>query len=218
RLEGCLDDWVFMAAACLDLYESDFDPLWVREARGLVDRAVERFWDQEDGAFFFTAESQQDLVLRSKTGYDGALPSGNSVAALTLFRLARLTGEEGYGDHALRILRAYRQNIEQMPAAFGAMLWAMDFYLDTAKEVAVIGRASAAETQEFLRLLRQSFVPNKVVAFREDPAAAGGSQDVPLLEGKTAQGGKPTAYLCEHFRCKVPTTDAEMFEKMLQGD
>jgi uncharacterized protein YyaL (SSP411 family) len=216
QLEGCLDDYIFVATACLDLYESDFNPLWVREARELVDRAVKQFWDPEDGAFFFTSESQKDLVVRSKAGYDGAIPSGNSVAALTLFRLATLTGEEEHADKALRILRAYRANVEQMPAAFSALLWAFDFYLDAPKEVALIGRASSPETQEFLRRLRQAFVPNKVVAFRE-PQSPEGNQEVPLLEGKTAQGGKTTAYLCEHFRCKAPTIDVEMFEKMLLG-
>ena len=214
RLEGCLDDYVFMAAACLDLYETDFDAAWVREARALLDRAVDRFWDPEDGAFFFTPADQKDLVLRSKTGYDGALPSGNSVAALALLRLARLTGEEAYADRAVAILRSYREPLEQMPAAFGALLWALDFYLDTAKEVALVGPSAAAEMREFLRLIRRRFVPNKVVAFSEAEAAQG-SEAMPLLQGKVALGGRPTAYLCEHFRCKAPTTDREMFEKML---
>ncbi len=217
RLDACLDDYVFMAAACLDLYESDFDPVWVTEARALMDRTLENFWDKEDGGFFFTPAGQKDLALRSKTGYDGAVPAGNSVAALVLFRLARLTGEESYADRAIAILRAYREPLEQMPAAFSALLWALDLYLDTVKEVALVGRGAAEATQDFLRLVRQRFVPNRVVAFSSEEAVAEMAKTVPLLAGKVALGGKPTAYLCEHFRCKTPTTDAEMFEKMLLG-
>ncbi|MCI0409211.1 MAG: thioredoxin domain-containing protein, partial [Acidobacteria bacterium] len=217
RLDACLDDYVFMAAACLDLYESDFDPVWVTEARALMDRTLENFWDKEDGGFFFTPAGQKDLALRSKTGYDGAIPAGNSVAALVLFRLARLTGEESYADRAIAILRAYREPLEQMPAAFSALLWALDLYLDTVKEVALVGRGAAEATQDFLRLVRQRFVPNRVVAFSSEEAVAEMAKTVPLLAGKVALGGKPTAYLCEHFRCKTPTTDAEMFEKMLLG-
>ena len=217
RLEGCLDDYVFMSAACLDLYECDFDPTWVRESRALMDRALERFWDREDGAFFFTAADQKDLVVRSKAGYDGAIPAGNSVAALQLLKLAHLTGEESYSGHASGILRAYREPMEQMPAAFNALLWALDFYLDAAREVALVGRGAAEETKELLRVVRRHFVPNKVVACAAEEEIAAASRVVPLLEGKVAQGGKPTAYVCEHFRCKAPTTDAEMLEKMLTG-
>jgi uncharacterized protein YyaL (SSP411 family) len=217
RLEGCLDDYIFLATACLDLYESDFDPAWAREARDLVDRAVELFWDKEDGAFFFSALDQKDLVVRSKTGYDGAIPSGNSVAALVLFRLARLTGEEAYADRAIGILRAYREGLEQMPAAFSHLLWALDFYLDEPREIALVGRRGSEETMDFLRIARRSFVPNKVVAYAPEEEVAQASGTLPLLGGKTAQGGRATAYLCEHFRCKAPTNDAEMFEKMLSG-
>jgi len=81
----------------------------------------------------------------------------------------------------------------------------------------VVGRGAAEATQDFLRLVRQRFVPNRVVAFAPEDQVAEAARTVPLLEGKVAQGGKPTAYLCEHFRCKAPTTDAEMFEKMLLG-
>jgi uncharacterized protein YyaL (SSP411 family) len=217
HLDACLDDYVFMAAACLDLYESDFDPEWVKECRTLMDRTLESFWDQEDGGFFFTPAGQKDLALRSKAGYDGAIPAGNSVAALVLFRLARLTGEESYADRAIAILRAYREPMEQMPAAFSALLWALDLYLDTVKEVALVGREAAESMQDFLRLVRQRFVPNRVVAFSPEDKIAQTAETVPLLAGKVALSGKPTAYLCEHFRCKAPTTDAEMFEKMLLG-
>jgi uncharacterized protein YyaL (SSP411 family) len=217
RLEGCLDDYVFMAGALLDLYESDFDPAWIREARALMERSLETFWDVEDGAFFFTPPGQKDLVLRSKAGYDGAIPAGNSVAAAVLFRLGSLTGEERYGDRAVSILRAYREPMEQMPAAFSALLWALDLYLDTIKEVALVSPGAKQDAGEFLRIARQRFVPNKVVAFAPEERIAEAAKTVPLLEGKVALEGKPTAYLCEHFRCKAPTQDPEMFEKMLIG-
>jgi uncharacterized protein YyaL (SSP411 family) len=219
RLDACLDDYAFLAAAFLDLYEADFDPAWVREARGLVARMVERFWDDADGGFFFTPADQEDLITRSKTGYDGALPSGNSVAALTLFRLGRLTGEEELASRATFILRAYRDQIQQMSAGFSAMLCAFDFYMDTVREVAIVGSESSPETREMLRVVRRLFLPNKVVAFGGGDAGETerAGREVPLLEGKAPVGGKTSAYVCENFRCKAPTTDAEVLEKVLSG-
>jgi uncharacterized protein YyaL (SSP411 family) len=219
RLEGSLDDYAFLSAALLDLYESDFDPAWLREARGLVARMVEEFWDDSDGGFFFTAANQESLITRSKSGYDGALPSGNSVAALALLRLARLTGEEEHSARALGILRAYRDQIRQMPAGFSAMLCAFDFHLDKVREVAMIGEEGTPETLAMLRIVRRRFLPNKVVALgvAGGEEARRGAREVPLLEGKVAVGGKTTAYVCENFRCKQPVTDAGELEKALAG-
>jgi len=218
RLDGCLDDYAFVTAALLDLYESDFDPAWVQQARSLADRMVARFWDDAEGGFFFTPEGQADLITRSKSGYDGALPSGNSVAALAFYRLGRLTGEEGYSSRGTAILRAYRDLIGQMPAGFSAMLCALDFYVDRAREIALVGRDSEG-SREMLAAVRRVFVPNKVVAFSEEGDAGAGerSEIVPLLAGKVAKGGKATAYVCENFQCKAPVTDAEMLEKVLSG-
>ena len=216
RLSGCLDDYVFTVAALLDLYESDFDPAWIREARALMDLALERFWDKDEGAFFFTPADQPDLVLRSKTGYDGALPAGNSVAALALLRLKGLTGEESYADRAVAILRAYRQPMEQMPAAFHALMWSLDYYLDGGREVAILWRVPGEE-RPFLDAVRRSFTPNKVVAAAAESDLGKVEEVVPLLSGKTAMGGKPTGYVCENFHCKAPATDVEMFAKMLAG-
>jgi uncharacterized protein len=215
RLEGCLDDYAFVAAALVDLYESDFDPGWIREARALMDRMLARFWDEADGGFYFTPPDQKDLVTRSKTGYDSALPSGNSVAASLLFRLSRLVGEESYAEQAIRILRAYRDSIAQMPAAFPAMLGALDFYLDTSREVALIGPPAAEDLRAMLRIVRGRYVPNKVVALGDGAGTL--AAEIPLLEGKTSQGGKATAYVCQNFRCEAPTTDPEMLEKVLIG-
>jgi hypothetical protein len=207
-----------VTAALLDLYESDFDPAWVVEARALADRMVARFWDEAEDGFFFTPEDQADLITRSKSGYDGALPSGNSVAALAFYRLARLTGEEGYAARATAILRAYRDLIGQMPAGFSAMLCALDFYVDRAREIALVGR-DAQGARQMLATVRRLFVPNKVVAFSDEGDAGAGEHAaiVPLLAGKVAKSGKATAYVCENFQCKAPVTDAEMLEKVLAG-
>ncbi len=219
RLEGCLDDYAFFAAALLDLYESDFDPAWVREARGITARMALRFWDEADGAYFFTPEGHQGLITRSKTGYDGALPSGNSVAALTLLRLARLTGEEEPAARAARILSAYRDPMAQMPAGFSAMLCALDFHLGSVREIALAGREDSREGRAMLRIVRRPFLPSKVVAFSRDGTGKAGeaAREVPLLAGKEAVGGRTAAYVCENFRCQAPVTDPGALEKILTG-
>ncbi|HMC81705.1 MAG TPA: thioredoxin domain-containing protein [Candidatus Polarisedimenticolia bacterium] len=219
KLDGCLDDYAFVTAGLIDLYETDFDPQWVLEARGLVDRMLDRFWNDADGAFFFTAKNQEDLIIRSQTGYDGALPSGNSVAALALYRLARLTGEGGYAEKATGILRAYRDSVVALPAGFSQMLCALDFYLDNPKEVALVGLRSAPDTSALLRAIRKPFAPNKVVAFSEEKGSGveEAARVVPLLSGKTTAAGKSAAYVCENFRCKAPTSDPKALEAALAG-
>ncbi len=219
RLDGCLDDYAFLAAALIDLYESDFDPAWIQEARGVADGMIARFWDGADGGFFYTTEGREDLITRSKTGLDGALPSGNSVAALALFRLARLTGKEAYAARAEGILRAFREPIASMPAGFGAMFCALDFHVDGGREVAVVGRGGSRATRSMLEAVRRPFAPNKVVAFLDDTAgdARARTKEIPWLEGKTAAGEETTGYLCENFRCGAPTTDPGTLEEVLRG-
>ncbi|MBI3128706.1 MAG: thioredoxin domain-containing protein [Candidatus Tectomicrobia bacterium] len=216
RLNAYLDDYAFLLAGLLDLYEASFEPRWVREAVKLAGEMIERYRGA-DGAFFFTSKDHEALIVRKKSAQDGAIPSGNSMAALGLLRLGKLTGEERFAEAGEGAIRAFGEYLEKAPAAFHMMLVALDFRLDTPVEIAVVGDPAAPDTREALRAVDAQFVPNKVLAFLPARDGAEAEAAVPLLRGKTAPNGAATVYLCENFTCREPLTDPEAVRRALGG-
>jgi uncharacterized protein YyaL (SSP411 family) len=150
---------------------------------------------------------------------DGAIPSGNSVAALVLLRLAGLTGENDFHGKAEQIVRSAGQAMRSHPTAYTHMLRAVDFYLSPRTEIAVVGTRGAPDTERLLAVIDRSFLPNAVLAFLDpaarDAAAAGGR--LPVLAGRTMVSGAATVYVCENSACRNPVTDAESLATMLRG-
>jgi uncharacterized protein len=203
RLNAYLEDHAFLLEALLTLYESSFDPRWFAEARALADTTIERFGDAEHGGFFETSSDHEQLLARRKDLEDHPIPSGNASAAYGLLRLAALTGERGYEDQAVGVLRLLHEIATEHPHGFGHLLQALDFHLAPVKEVALAG-----ESRELERVVRDSFRPHLVLA--------GGAPDgVPLLADRPPVDGKPAAYVCERFACKAPVTEPEELERLL---
>ncbi|MEK6709138.1 MAG: thioredoxin domain-containing protein, partial [Nitrospinota bacterium] len=140
RLNAYLDDYAFLIAGLLELYEATFEPRWVREAARLAGEMRERYLDPGDGAFFFTSSDHEALIVRRKAGQDNAIPSGNSMAALGLLRLAKLTGEARWASLGEGVLRAFGGYLGRAPAAFHMMLVALDFFLDISPLLPAAGR------------------------------------------------------------------------------
>jgi uncharacterized protein YyaL (SSP411 family) len=209
-LPAHLDDYAFMMWGLIELYEATFDARWLREAQTLGDQMLERFWDAEGGGFFMTASDSEKLIARAKEVYDGAIPSGNSVAALALAKLARLTGNHAYEDKSRAVGRAFAEQAERAPIAHPFLLQAVDFWEGPSLEIVIAGDPNASDAQAMLRALRKEFLPNKVVLFRpsgeEKPAIA---ELAPFVEFQTALGGKATAYVCQNQACQRPAKSAE---------
>lgn len=208
KLNGYLEDYSFLADGLLQLYEATGELLWLEEAQSVVERMIEEFWDEESGGFYYTGQSHEELIVRSKDYFDNATPSGNSVAAEVLLRLGILTGREDYTRKAVTIFRLMRDTVERYSSAFGRLLCALDFYLSSPKEIAVIGQPDSADTHGLLREVWSPYLPNKVVALsvEGDRRAA---EIVPLLRERTSLDGQATAYVCENYTCQRPTTSAE---------
>ncbi|MBD0371503.1 MAG: thioredoxin domain-containing protein [Pyrinomonadaceae bacterium] len=208
KLNGYLEDYSFLADGLLMLYEATGELEWLEEAQGVVERMIEEFWDAEQGGFFYTGSSHEELIVRSKDYFDNATPSGNSVAADVLLRLGVLTAREDYPRKAVTIFRLMRDTVGRYPSAFGRLLCAMDFYLSSPKEIAIIDSEDSADTRALLREVWKRYLPNKVVALsREQDARA--SELVPLLRERTAMDGRATAYVCEHYACQRPVNTPE---------
>jgi uncharacterized protein YyaL (SSP411 family) len=214
-IAGNLEDYAFLAAALLDLYEATFEARWYDEARLVTEQMVQQFADQSNGGFFFAARDSE-VLAPVKDAYDGATPSGNAVAALTLLRLAEFTSDDRLRHYAERTLRAFWPLLDMNPAGSTHLLCALDFQLGTPKEIVVAGERSTPQTQALLRAVRQPWIPNKVVALRasgDSPTA----QHMPLLEGKNPVKGQPTVYVCENYTCKLPLTAVRAVSALLSA-
>jgi uncharacterized protein YyaL (SSP411 family) len=204
KLNAYLEDHAYLLEALLTLYEASFEPRWFGEARALADTMIERFADPEHGGFFETSADHEALVARRKDLEDHPIPSGNASAAYGLLRLAALTGEHSYEEHAVSVLRLVHELAGKHPQAFGHLLQALDFHLSPVREVALVGE----DLKPLERVVRAEFRPHLVLA--------GGEADgVPLLDQRSPVDGRPAAYVCEHFACKAPVTEPEELERLL---
>lgn len=208
KLNGYLEDYAFLSDGLLTLYETTGELEWLEESLGLTAKMVEEFWDDQDGGFFFTGKSHETLIVRSKDYFDNATPSGNSVAADVLLRLAVLTDNEDYRRRAATVLRLVAQSVNRYPSGFGRTLCALDFHLSTPKEIAVIGDPASAGTRSLKREIWNRYLPNKLVAAAL-PGEKRGPELIPFLRDRGTVNGAPTAYVCEHYTCKQPVTDPE---------
>ncbi len=212
RQTAYLDDYAFLIAGLLDLYEADGDLRWLEEASAL-DAVLERdYEDASRGGFFRTAADQVSLLIREKPTYDGAEPSGNSVAVYNLLRLHELTTDDRYRVRAERAFEAFGAMLADSPPAVSEMLLAVDYYLDTPKEIVLVVSADRDDAAPFLAELRAQFLPNRILTIvAEGEELERHARVIPLLDGKTARDGRTTAYVCENRICDLPTTDPAVF-------
>ncbi len=208
---GYLEDHAYCASAYLTLYERGGDARWFLRARQLAELTLKHFEDAELGGFFSVASDHEKLIVRRKDIEDNPIPSGNSAIALTLLRLAELTGEHRYRESAGRALQTLQRIAARMPLGFGHTLEAIAFHLGPTQEVALVGPEAGREALE--RVLLGAHRPRIVVATAE---SAEGSP-VPLLEGRAPIDGKAAAYVCENFACDLPVTSpADLARKLDQ--
>jgi uncharacterized protein YyaL (SSP411 family) len=200
RFPAYLDDYANVAYGFTELHVATGEVRWLLAARRVALRAVELFADDERGGFFLTPSDGEPLVARRKDLDDNPTPSGNSMLAFVLLRLARIWGDDDLERRAAGVLRLVRNALPRAPSAFGWALGALDLYLSPPREIAIAGPPGS----EVARAALRGFDPNAVVAF-------GPSEHVPLLVGKDLVDGKPAVYVCERFACRSPVTDPAAF-------
>jgi len=193
---GYLEDYANVAHGLYELHVATGTARWLNESHRLARLAVELFTDDENGGFFLAPIDGETLVARQKDLDDNPTPSGNSMLAFHLLRLARLWGDDELERRAVGVLRLMRDVISRAPQGFGWALCALDLHLSPPRELAIVGDAQS----EVARAALRGFDPNAVVAF-------GPAEGVPLLEGKTLIEGKAAVYACERFACRAPVTD-----------
>ena len=198
-----LDDYAFLAQALLDLFEATFDPDYLATACDLARRGMAGFEDPEQGGFFSTAESAPDLLLRMKDDYDGAEPSGNSVAIDVLLRLAHLTGDEKFQQQAERGLRWFAPKLKTQPVTAPQALVALDRWLASSEQIVIRVERASARIEELARNLRAKFAPHRLVMVLTDESAARLKETAPFFGGLERKG-RATLYRCHNHTCELP--------------
>ncbi len=210
-LDAHLDDYAFMIWGLLELYEANFNADNLSAAVDLAEIMVEDFWNEDAGGFYLGSDNTEKLIVRAITAYDGAIPSGNSVAVIALNRLARITSNMDWLDKAEKTIRTFQLDLTRMPTGHTNMLTGFMFNLD-AREVVVVGDESD-ETQSFIQSISQSYNPNRVLLYKNGNNL---SAIAPWTDSQTMLDNKPTAYVCKDFVCNLPTNDLKLALQQLE--
>jgi uncharacterized protein len=211
RLNAYLEDHAFLLEALLGLYEATFEEHWFEAAREIADTIVTRFADAQNGGFFSTSDDHEALVARRKDLEDAPIPSGGSAAAFGLLRLAALTGDARYEQHAVSHLRLLHEIGPQHPTAFGHLLQAIDFHLRPTREVALAGEPRGVA--RLASVVHDAFRPHVVLA----GGPGDGETAVALMKGRAPVDGRAAAYVCEHFACRRPVTEPDELRALLEA-
>jgi len=205
RIGAYLEDHAYLVEALLTLYEATFDSRWFDAARNTADEMVERFGDRERGGFFTTPEDGEQLIARRKDIDDHPIPSGNSSAAYGLLRLAALTGDHVYEQHAVGVFRLLHGAAVRQPQALAHLLQGLSFHLSPVKEVALVSPGADGGRDgltDLAAVVRSAHRPNLVLAGGPE-----GTERPELMLERRAVDGRPAAYVCEHFSCRAPVTE-----------
>ena len=217
-LPAHLNDYAFVVWGFLELYQAGFKTIYLQEAIRLNDQMIKHFWDPQSGGLFMTADDGEKLLIRNKEIYDGAIPSGNSVAALNLLRLGHMTGRQDYLQKAESIGKAFSGSVNRYPPGHTHLMVAVEYALYPNYEVVIAGKPGAKDTRAMLTALRQPFLPGKIVLLRpaDKKEAAEIIRMAPYTEFMVPKDGKATAYVCTKFVCKLPTTEISQMLANLQ--
>ena len=214
-----IDDYAFLIWGMLELYETTFELYYLIKAMELNEHLIEHFWDDKNGGFYFTAEDGENLLVRQKEIYDGAIPSGNSVAMLNLLRLGRLSANPDLEQKAAQIGRAFFESVRQSPSAYTQLMTAIDFAVGPSYEIVIVGDPGADDTREMLQAIHRRFIPNKVlILLSPEPSDSDIKRIIPFTGQMSSIEGKATAYVCHNYNCKLPTTDIDTMLRLLDAN
>jgi len=214
HLSAYLEDYAYLAEGLVDLYEAGAAERYLREAVRLAKRILTDFSDAERGGFFTTSNTHETLLLRSREGPDGAIPSGNAVAASALARLSFHYGRDDFRDAAASAIRAYGRQTARYPRAFAKSLAVVDLLLAGPIELALLGTPGKPDYEALLTAINRSYLPNRIIAHHAPEETA---TTHPLLNGKTPVNGRAALYICRHFACQAPLTDPQSVAAALAG-
>ncbi len=213
-INGNLDDYAFFIWGLLELYEASFKTKYLEYAIELNRIILEKFWDNEVGGFFFTSTDSENLLIREKQIYDGAIPSGNSVALLNLVKLGRILSDPKLEEKADILMQNFATEVKRIPYAYTSLLSALDFFKGPSFEIVVVGDRTAETTKKMIGSINSEYIPNKIVILK-DTKDEEIIKIIDILRNYNQINEQPTVYICKNFVCKQPTNDITKMLEML---
>lgn len=211
-----LEDYAYFSRGLLDLYRATLDLTWLREGVSLSEELVRLFSDRESYALFDTGRDAESLIFRPVDIYDGARPSGNSIALELFARLFYLTGKAKWSNYGRKLLEGVAVQVGEHPEGYLGLLQGASLFVEPVREVVVTGMPGRKDTLEMLDLLRKNYSPETVFLFRPIEGRGGIVNIAPYLSGMKPVLGKAAAYVCQNFSCNKPTTDPSELARILK--
>jgi uncharacterized protein YyaL (SSP411 family) len=209
-IPGFLEDHAAVALGFIAVYELTFDEVWIDRARAIASETIRWFWDDSAGAFFDTASDAEKLITRPRDVTDNAMPSGTSLAAELLLKLAELLQDADMRRRAVFVLETLSSAMGRYPSAFGHALGVADMSINGAVEVALVGDSRSDAFRSLESVLAGKYVPSLVLA-----GGNIGASHIALMQGRTAIDGLATAYVCQGYVCEQPVNSADEFARQL---
>jgi len=216
-LPAHIDDYTFMINSAIDLYETTFEIGYIKKAIKWNQILLEEFWDETNGGFYFTSSKSEKLIARQKEIYDGAIPSGNSIALLNLVRLTRFTGNTLYDEKSLKIIECFSNNLLKSPSVFTQFLSGLDFYLGPSFEIVISSDKKDGITGEAIKLIRSNFHSAKIVMLNLQSESDELIKVIPYQQNLKMLNAKTTFYICQNFVCNKPAHTIEELKKLLHN-
>ncbi|TLD41258.1 MAG: Thymidylate kinase [Candidatus Jettenia ecosi] len=214
-IPGYLDDYAYFVWGLIDLYEATFEVKYLKIALELNNHMIENFQDEKGGGFFFSGKKNEQLITQTKEIYDGATPSGNSVALSNILRLGRITGNTEFEKIAEQIIRTFGETIKQHPSGYTQFLCALDFVLGPTKEIVIAGEPGSDDTERILREIGKRFLPRKVLLLH--PSKDKSIENIAeFIKEQKIVDNKATAYICINYACNAPTNDIHKIIQLLE--
>ncbi|MBT5077837.1 MAG: thioredoxin domain-containing protein, partial [Candidatus Marinimicrobia bacterium] len=214
-IHGLIEDYSFVIWGLIELYQLTFNAKYLESAVELSDYQFEHFWDSQGHGFYFTPDNAEQLLVRSKEVYDGAIPSGNSVAAYNFIRLGRILSRTDYEDISHQTMTAFARNLNRSGSGYTLMLQGVEYFYGPSYEVLIFGDPESTDTQNMITEIRNIPQPNKVVIFAGKDG--GDLQSLIPFVGMypSSKDGSPLVYVCQNYSCNLPTNDIEKVKGQL---
>ncbi|PTM57806.1 hypothetical protein C8J48_0368 [Desmospora activa DSM 45169] len=213
-----VDDYANFVWGLLEMYDATFSPSYLDHALTLSQAMLTLFSDEEEGGLFFYGNDAEQLLARHKEAYDGAMPSGNAVAAYNLMRIAHITGSPEWMEQADRQLKSFAGTIRRAPLAFSFFLIAVQMAMGTTREIVIAGSDGDEKTEAMLHEVQTAYLPEAVLIYRSKETADVIARLAPFTVEQTAVNGKATAYICENFACRQPVTSLAELQEVMSFD
>ncbi|MHA2367091.1 MAG: thioredoxin domain-containing protein, partial [Candidatus Hodarchaeales archaeon] len=216
KISGYADDYAFLIQGLIELYQATYNPKYLQISLELNNYLIDHFWDKNNGGLFFTSDTNEKLLIRTKEIYDGAIPSANSVSMLNFTRLARITGNADLEKKAMGISKAFSDQINKMPSGYTHMMTGLDFAIGPSFEIVIVGNKDNKKTQEIIQNVNSIYLPNKVIILKEIKSKEQIIERlVPFIKDYSQIKNQPTIYICKNQQCQLPTTDIKKMKQFL---